>query len=109
MECQCCRRAVTLTRFVQLREVDMEVPPGGFTSPEDPRYLVYAERTQYRPGFVCPACYAELDGEDGVATIDGRMFGIASRSRGGRATTYTEERYRRYQARAARRLGIELA
>jgi hypothetical protein len=98
IECYCCRRDVPLVRKVELRG-DASAPPGGFSSPDDPAYLRYKNEMTYRTAFICPGCFHLLDNECGLAEISGRAFRLAGKSRGDKAPTYDEAKYREWQQR----------
>jgi hypothetical protein len=104
MKCYCCNQDVTQTRHVQLRGIVPE--PTGVTSPDDPAWITYEENTTYRSAFVCPSCYGILDSPTGTGVIDGRVYGIAGRSRGGRAAVYDQAKYDAFIEKKARDLGI---
>jgi hypothetical protein len=108
MKCYCCDGDVAEAYHVKLRGDVSAVPAGRFKSPDDPAYIAYRENAEFRSAFVCPACYAVLDGADGTGTIAGRTYGISGRSRCGRAALYDEAKYQAFQRRQAAELGIEL-
>jgi len=60
----------------------------------------------YRWAFICPACYAQLDNESGLAVAGGRTFNLAGCSRDGKAPVVNEEKYQAFQRRAAARMGV---
>jgi hypothetical protein len=97
---------VTLVRHVKLRG-DVAVEPTAITSPDDPASIAYEENTSYRSAFVCPACYGVLDSWDGTGMIGGRVYGIAGRSRRGRAAVYDKAKYDAFIKKKARDLGID--
>ncbi|MFY7953076.1 MAG: hypothetical protein ACOVT5_11265 [Armatimonadaceae bacterium] len=108
MKFYCCEREVTLVRRVQLRG-DVTAVPTTNTSPDDPAYLGYKENTTYRTAFVCPGCYGVLDSPTGTGRIEGRVYGIAGRSRGARAAVYNQTKYDAFVRRQASDLGIDPA
>jgi hypothetical protein len=107
MNCYCCGRNTPLARHVKLRG-DARIVPAGSKAPGDAADRAHQEEMTFRSAFVCPGCYGALDSWDGTATIAGRTFGIAGRSRGGRAAVYDEAKYLAYQRRLAGGLGIDL-
>jgi hypothetical protein len=108
MKCYCCGQDTPLAHHVKLRGDPQTLPAGGFKSPDDPAYLALRENLTFRSAFVCPGCYAVLDSEDGIGEIAGRTYGLAGRSRGGRAAVYNEAKYLAYQRRLAGEMGIDL-
>jgi hypothetical protein len=99
---------VSLTYRVQLRGDVRHVPAAAVRSPESPAYHAYRENSIFRPAFVCPPCYAELDNPDGLGEIGGRVYNVTGRCRGGRAPLYDGDQYRAYQRREAARLGLRI-
>lgn len=77
-------------------------------------YLQFCKCMEFRRAFVCLACYRHLDdnrtGGQGVVIRDGkaRLFNLAGSSRGGKAAVYNCEKYRRYQAKRASEIGIDM-
>src|SRR6266540_3811576 len=106
MQCFCCRREVNLVRKAKVRHAPGYDPARG--GPESAAYQSYVEELTYRWAVVCPGCYARLDSPSGTATIAGKFFTMAGQSRGGRAATMTEEKYRAWQRREAAKLGVDL-
>jgi len=45
----------------------------------------FEKEMTYRWAFICPACYAQLDNESGLAVAGGRTFNLAGCSRDGKA------------------------
>lgn len=108
MKCYCCEGEVAYAYHVKLRGDVRAAQFDTFTSPADPAYKAYRENTEYRSAFICPACYAVLDSEDGTGEISGRVYGIEGPSRRGRAALYDEAKYKFFQKRKAAELGIEI-
>jgi hypothetical protein len=107
MRCYTCDRDTPLVYRVQLRGDVRSMPAAATNSPEDPAYLSYKENTTFRSAFVCLACYTILDSFDGTGEIGDRVYGIAGRSRGGKAALYNEAEYKSFQQKQASELGIE--
>src|SRR5262245_51435931 len=102
----CCDQETTLARKVKLRGIrDYDPGSGG---PDSAAYLAYREETTFRRAVICPACYAQLDNSCGIAQIGGRTFGLAGTSRGDKAAVVDETKYRAFQRRQARKLGLDL-
>lgn len=104
MNCHCCRQDFASARRVNIRG-DVAAVPAAFGSPGDPAYIAYREASTFRPAFVCEDCYRTLDNAVGAGEINGQVYGIDGRSRGGRAALYDERRYLAYMGRQASRGG----
>ena len=76
--------------------------------PDSAAYQSYEEEMTYRWAVICQACYSTLDNYSGRAEVSGRHFNIAGASRGDRAATIDEAKYRKFQRREAEKLGITL-
>jgi len=106
MTCYCCAREMTSARKVKLRPWrDYEVSQGG---PDSAAYKSYEEEMTFRWAVICQACYSTLDSYSGLAEVSGRLFNLAGASRGDKAATIDEAKYRRFQRREAEKLGISL-
>ena len=108
MECYTCRQEEPLLYHVKLRG-DVETAraePAREGGPDSVAYRQYVQELTYRSAFVCHACYQKLDSPDGTAEISGRNFGIAGQSRRCKAVAYTSKKYRAFQERQAKRLGL---
>jgi hypothetical protein len=106
MRCYCCDRQLTSARKVKLRPLpDFDPSRGG---PASAAYKAYREETTYRWAVICQACYSTLDNYLGAAEIGARMFTMAGASRGDRATTIDEAKYRKLQKQEAAKLGLDL-
>jgi len=68
---------------------------------------------QFRRGFVCLDCYCRLARRLAPVAIKRgdsfRLFRLAGESDRGKAAVYDYEKWFRYQANLARRMGVELA
>jgi hypothetical protein len=106
VRCYCCEHDIQLARKVKLRPlVDFDPHAGG---PESVAYQSYCENMTYRWAFICNACYRKLDNEIGAGEIPGRgQFNLSGASRGDKATTVDEAKYRKFQRREAERMGLE--
>ncbi len=105
MRCYCCTRAIDLARKVKLRAWRQDFPHGG---PGCPAYLSYQEDTTFRWAVICQACYGCLDNAIGLGVIGDRGFNLAGASRGDKAAVVNEAKYRAFQQREARKLGLDL-
>jgi len=94
-------------RHVKLRG-DVFASLSGLTGPDDPASIAYEEETTFRSAFVSPGCYGVLDSPTGTGQIAGRVYGIAGRSRGGRAALYNQVKYAAFVRKKARDLGIDI-
>jgi hypothetical protein len=72
-------------------------------------YVAYREAMTYRWSFICRQCYTTLDNRSGGDEIDGRQFNIAGASRGGKAATVDEGKYRKFLQKEIARLTPGLA
>ncbi|QDV37380.1 hypothetical protein [Tautonia plasticadhaerens] len=57
---------------------------------------------------ICQACYSILDNDSGMAEVGGKAFTIAGASRGDKAATIDEAKYRRFRRKEAARLGLDM-
>jgi hypothetical protein len=106
MRCYCCNHELTSARKVKLRPLpDFDPSRGG---PDSATYMAYREETTYRWAVICHACYSTLDNYRGDAEIARRMFTMAGASRGDKATTIDEAKYRKFQKQEAAKLGLDL-
>lgn len=129
IECHCCGRGVEIVRSVMLRgdveklaeEYIERTFPGQASEPIEitqeefkslkPGYDYYKRNVVYRRAFICEACYKKIDSEPvGAAEIftpgGAKVFGLAGASRHGRAAVYNEKKWRRFQARLAKQMGL---
>jgi hypothetical protein len=106
VQCYCCDREVKSARKVKLRvwrDFDPRV-----AGADSPAYQAYVEEMTYRWAVVCQACYSTLDNATGLAEIAGKPFNIAAMSRGDKAATIDEAKYRDFRRREAQKLGLDL-
>ena len=125
IRCHTCGQDAKLVRSVRLRhdpnpEFNRIVQrwPDPNAIPADDQdvfkraYLQWDRDSKHRRAFICEACYKRLDNPLGVAEIvtpEGvKVFGLSGDSRASRAAVYDYEKWRRYQARLGRTLGIDL-
>src|ERR1700736_2033863 len=104
MRCWCCEKEVRLTRKVKLRPWREFVPQAGDAF-DAAAYAFYVKEMTYRWAFICQACYAQLDNEDGRAQIDAREFNLAGCSRGDRAPVGDETKHQAFGRRRAAKMG----
>src|SRR5262245_22075940 len=106
MACYCCGDDIATGRKVKIRPWrDYDPRDRGADSAA---YTSYKEEMTYRWSVICQACYSTLDNEVGMAEVSGRPFNLAGASRGNKATTVDEAKYREFRRKEAARLGIEL-
>jgi hypothetical protein len=106
MNCFCCGGEMPDARKVKIRrwrDLDPAV-----IKPGSAAYMSYTEEMTFRWAVVCAGCYSTLDNAYGVARIAGQSFNISGSSRAGKARTLTEEQYREWQRREAKKLGVDL-
>ncbi len=108
MKCYCCEREVTLVRRVQLRG-DVTAVPAAITGHDAPRFPRARGEYHLSVGVRLRGCYCVLDSSTGTGRIEGRVYGIAGRSRGGRAAVYDPAKYDAFVRRQANNLGIDPA
>jgi hypothetical protein len=106
VQCYCCDREIVSARKVKLRPWRVYDP--GLGGLDSAAYKSYVEEMAYRWAVVCQACYSTLDNEIGCAEIAGRPFNIAGRSRGDKAATVDEAKYRLFRLKEAAKLGLDL-
>src|SRR5207253_8649597 len=99
MRCWCCEKEVHLRR-VKLR------PWREFVLQAVDVYAFYVKEMTYRWAFICQACYAQLDNEDGRAHIGAREFNLAGCSRGDRAPVVDEAKHQAFERRQAAKMGL---
>jgi hypothetical protein len=80
----------------------------GVVSPDSAAYMSYKEEMAYRWSVSCQRCYSILDNESGLAEIGGKLFNIAGASRGDKAATIDEDKYRKFRRREAEKIGLSL-
>ncbi len=105
MWCYCCNREMTSARKVKLRPWRDNWGPGG---PDSAAYKSYEEEMTYRWGVICQACYSTLDNEAGLAEVAGKLFNLAGASRGDKAATIDEAKYKVFRRKEAAKLGLDL-
>ncbi len=105
MTCYCCGREMTSARKVKLRPWRDDWGPGG---PDSAAYKSIVEEMTFRWAVICQACYSTLDNYSGRAEVSGRLFNLAGASRGDKAATIDEAKYRKFRRREAEKLGISL-
>jgi len=81
---------------------------GGAPTARSAAYKSIVEEMTYRWAVICQACFSTLDNYSGLAEVSGRLFNLAGASRGDRAATYDDAKYRKFQRREAEKLGIML-
>jgi hypothetical protein len=106
MECFCCGAEIDTARKVKVRHFLGYDPRNG--GPDSAAYKSYKEEVTYRWSVICHLCYSTLDNLTGLAEIAGRNFTLAAASRGGKATTVDEAKYRAFRRKEAAKLGIDL-
>jgi len=123
VECYTCGGRARLVRSVRLRhnagpEFDRIIDrwPDWNAIPQDDRdafgraLLQYERNSKHRRAFICERCYKFLDNDFGVNEImtphGPTSFGLSGECRAGRAAVYDYERWRRYQARLAAKMGV---
>ena len=106
MQCFCCGAELAMGRKVKIRRWRDNDPNLG--GPGSAAYQSHQEQMTYRWSVICQACYSTLDNYLGLATVAGQLFNLAGASRGDKATTIDEAKYRVFQRQEARKLGIEL-
>jgi len=105
VRCYCCERTIVLARKVKLRGWrEFDPSTGGADSM---KYRSYEEETTYRWAVICEVCFKVLDNAVGFGQIQGKHFNLAGRSRGGKASVIDEIRYREFQRREAKKLGLD--
>ena len=105
MICYCCGRELSSARKVKLRPWLDGWGPGG---PDSAAYKSFVEEMTYRWAVICQACYSILDNYSGRAEVSGRLFNLAGASRGDKARTIDEAKYRKFRRREADKLGLTL-
>ena len=106
MRCHCCNAEMSTARKVKIRVWrHYDLCLGGTDSAA---YLSYVEDLTYRWAVICQACYSTLDNWIGVGEVGGKRFSIAGRSRGDKAATIDERRYREFRRKEAAKLGLTL-
>jgi hypothetical protein len=76
--------------------------------PDSPAYQSYCEDMTFHWGFICNACFRQLDNDIGVAENPDRgYFNLAGASRGDKATVVDEAKYQQFQRRQAEEMGLE--
>lgn len=104
MKCYCCDCEMNIARKVKLRVI---VDDGnGYDGPDDPRYIVYRKQMTFRWSVICLNCYSILDNYYGCAEIGVKEFNLAGQSRGDKAAVINEEKYQKWQAKEAAKLGL---
>ncbi len=108
MQCFCCDRdGLTSARKAKARELFDNGQVGD--GKESAAYMAYCEQSAYRWQVICQACYSLMDNRPlGDAWIGDRWFSLAGNSRGDKATTIDQVKYRAWQQREAARLGLDL-
>lgn len=106
MQCYCCGAEIALARKVKLRATRDYDPENG--GPGSAAYQSYQEEMTFRWSVVCQTCYSTLDNQAGVAEISGTEYNIAGQSRGDKAATIDEAKYRGFQRTEAEKLGLTL-
>lgn len=110
MECYCCGKEIKIARKVKLRKWRDLSPDILIYGPDSPQYMAFKEEMTYRWAVICNACYRILDNYSGRAEIPGHgLFNLAGKSRGDQATTIDEAKYRAFQRKEAKKLGIDLS
>ncbi len=105
MRCYRCDREMTSARKVKLRPWRDGWGDGG---PDSAAYKSFVEDMTYRWGVICQACYSTLDNEAGLAEVAGKLFNLAGASRGDKAATIDEAKYKVFQRKEAAKLGLDL-
>lgn len=104
MKCYCCNANMEIARKVKIRPIVEST--NDYTGPDDPRYVFYRKEMTFRWAVVCPGCYLTLDNYYGKADFGDKTFSLAGQSRGDKAATINEEKYQKWQAKEAAKLGL---
>jgi hypothetical protein len=105
MRCYCCEADVDVVRKVKLRRIRQPPDPAG--GPNSPAWQFHRRETTYRWAVICLGCYRILDNHMGLAEIGGKAFNIAGQSRGDKAAVLDEMKYRLWQKKESRKLGLD--
>ena len=102
-----CESEVHLSRKVKVRPWRELVTQAGDAF-DSAAYAFYVKEMTYRWAFICQACYAQLDNEDGRAQIGAREFNLAGASRWDRAPVVDEPKHQAFERRQAAKMGLAL-
>ena len=113
MHCFCCNSKIEIARKAKVRRCVEYTPTrtevgdwSEFTPQELAAYTAYREQMTYRWAVICHPCYRRVDNDRGAAQIGNAYFNIAGVSRRDKATVMDERKYRAWQEREARKLGL---
>ena len=96
---------MTSARKVKLRPWRDDWGSGG---PDSAAYKSFVEDMTYRWGVICQACDSTLDNEAGLAEVAGKLFNLAGASRGDKAATIDEAKYKVFRRKESAKLGLDL-